>query len=115
MVNTRYRVGEIINDLSDGQTVKLRVERDGQTFDAEVKVRTSSLEAFSLRRNNRMAGERAGAPEGFDEVIEHDTVLPPWLCGGPLLNLDGEAVGINIARASRVATYALPRTWCVRF
>ena len=30
------------------------------------------------------------------------------MCGGPLVNLDGKAVGLNIARASRVSTYALP-------
>jgi serine protease Do len=35
-------------------------------------------------------------------------VLPPWLCGGPLVDLDGKVIGINIARASRVSTYALP-------
>jgi serine protease Do len=34
--------------------------------------------------------------------------LQPWLCGGPLVNLDGKAVGLNIARAGRVTTYALP-------
>lgn len=35
-------------------------------------------------------------------------MLEPWQCGGPLVNLDGQAIGLNIARASRVATYALP-------
>jgi serine protease Do len=30
------------------------------------------------------------------------------MCGGPLVNLDGQAVGLNIARADRVTTYALP-------
>jgi serine protease Do len=35
-------------------------------------------------------------------------VLRPWLCGGPLVNLDGKAIGLNIARAGRVTTYALP-------
>ena len=46
--------------------------------------------------------------EGFEQVIEHDTVLQPWLCGGPLVDLDGKAIGLNIARAGRVSTYALP-------
>jgi len=45
--------------------------------------------------------------QGFELAIEHDTVLQPWLCGGPLVNLRGEAIGLNIARASRVTTYAL--------
>jgi serine protease Do len=35
-------------------------------------------------------------------------VLAPAECGGPLVGLDGRAVGLNIARAGRVASYALP-------
>jgi serine protease Do len=45
---------------------------------------------------------------GFSDVLSHDTVLLPTQCGGPLLDLEGRAVGINIARALRVASYALP-------
>ena len=46
--------------------------------------------------------------EDFDLVLQHDTVLEPWECGGPLLDLYGRAVGLNIARAGREASYALP-------
>jgi serine protease Do len=45
---------------------------------------------------------------GFELAIQHDTVLQPWQRGGPLVNLEGKAVGLNIARAGRVASYALP-------
>ncbi len=44
----------------------------------------------------------------FAKVLVHDTVLDPTQCGGPLVNLDGNAVGLNIARAGRVSSYALP-------
>ncbi len=30
------------------------------------------------------------------------------MCGGPVVDLSGNVVGINIARADRVATYAVP-------
>ena len=40
--------------------------------------------------------------------MQHDAVLSPQDCGGPLVDLDGKVVGINIARAGRVETYALP-------
>jgi len=43
----------------------------------------------------------------FPNVLPHDTTLLPIQCGGPLLDMDGRAVGINIARALRVASYAL--------
>ena len=59
-------------------------------------------------RESRLNGDVSTRTQGFDRVIEHDTVLEPWQCGGPLVNLDGQAIGLNIARASRVATYALP-------
>ena len=35
-------------------------------------------------------------------------MIRPEQCGGPLLNSDGEVIGVNIARAVRVATYAVP-------
>jgi serine protease Do len=44
----------------------------------------------------------------FGPVIVHDTRLSPDLCGGPLVNLAGEVVGINIARSLRVASLAIP-------
>jgi len=45
---------------------------------------------------------------GFGGVLQHDTPLPCMCMGGPLLGLDGRAIGINIARPDRTATYALP-------
>ena len=63
---------------------------------------------YAQRRISRLSGEVSQRAEGFEQAIEHDTVLQPWLCGGPLVNLDGKAIGLNIARASRVTTYALP-------
>jgi serine protease Do len=49
--------------------------------------------------------ERRG---GFSLAIQHDSVLKPADCGGPIVDLDGKAVGLNIARAGRVESYALP-------
>jgi len=46
--------------------------------------------------------------EDFELAMQHDAALQPSQCGGPLLNLDGKAVGLNIARAGRIASYALP-------
>ncbi len=35
-------------------------------------------------------------------------MLRPADCGGPLVDLSGKAVGINIARAGRTESYAAP-------
>ena len=44
----------------------------------------------------------------FPNALTHDTVLQAAECGGPVVNLDGRAIGLNIARADRTATYAIP-------
>lgn len=45
---------------------------------------------------------------GFSEVFVHDLGLRPEDCGGPVVNLQGEIVGLNIAQADRVRTLAIP-------
>lgn len=45
---------------------------------------------------------------GFRSVIAHDVIIAPSQCGGPMLDTEGRVVGINIARALRVASYAQP-------
>lgn len=112
-VTNREQVIETIRELREGQKVKLSVQRAGKKFDAEVQLMAPQgalLESgFNPRqRSNRIAGQVSLRAEGFEQAIEHDTVLQPWLCGGPLVNLDGQVIGLNIARAGRVSTYALP-------
>jgi len=55
-----------------------------------------------------LGGPLSNRRNGFPIAIQHDTVLRPRDCGGPLVDLTGKVVGINIARASRVASYAIP-------
>jgi serine protease Do len=112
-VTNREQIVETIRDFREGRTVKLRLRRAEKEFDAEVRLkgaRSSELggELILGQRQSRLTGEVSQRAEGFEQAIEHDSVLPPWMCGGPLVNLDGKAVGLNIARADRVTTYALP-------
>ena len=111
-VSNREEVITIVGDFQEGQTIKVGYERAGNRFEAEVQLRVPKAgqlgrRAGAERRLARMLGEVSQRAAGFDQVLEHDTVLPPWLCGGPLVNLDGKAIGLNIARAGRVTSYAL--------
>ncbi len=94
---------------SPKDVVDIEVLRDGElkSFKVELMAR-SEKEQFT--RNDQMSGILALSSRrtGFPRVIHHDTPLSKHSVGGPLLNLDGECVGMNIARASRVATYAIP-------
>jgi serine protease Do len=45
---------------------------------------------------------------GFADVIQHDIELSPSDCGGPLVDSQGNVVGVNIARRARESSLALP-------
>jgi serine protease Do len=45
---------------------------------------------------------------GFPVALPHDLVIRPDDCGGPLVDTDGRIVGVNIARALRVSSFAIP-------
>jgi serine protease Do len=57
---------------------------------------------------NRMGGPLSERRNGFPTILQHDAVLRPSDCGGPLVDLDGKVIGINIARAGRTESYAAP-------
>jgi serine protease Do len=80
----------------DRLTVKPVLDRIPKQFQGK----TNPQETFGNALSNRRGG--------FPMILQHDTVLKPADCGGPLVDLDGRALGINIARAGRTETYAIP-------
>ena len=92
-----------------GEEVEIEIERDekSETVKAELTERQTILPPndsrfglLGLALNKRRTG--------FPVVLQHDLFLRPQQCGGPLLDLDGQAVGLNIARNDRVTSYAIP-------
>lgn len=89
-----------------GDLVKLHYRRDGKDDDCEVRLESRSRvrmgaddfanHGTSLRTDN------------FPDVIQHDMPLTPQDIGTALYDLEGHAIGLNIARVDRVTNYALP-------
>ena len=84
----------------DGDDEDRRVEMAAEIRDLGILGETENDSLVNGPRNNRISG--------FDRVIQHDTVLDPDECGGPLMDTSGRVIGLNIARAGRVMTFALP-------
>ncbi len=102
-----------LREFRAGQTVTLRVQREDEEFDVDVAMLDAEPGGSPSRlsrqgRLNPLGGQVSARAEGFAQALQHDTVLEPWQCGGPLVDLDGRAIGLNIARAGRIASYALP-------
>ncbi len=62
-----------------------------------------------------LVGGKSLRRDGFSLAISHDADLNPEDCGGPVFDLKGNLLGINIARSSRVRCYVVPRTIVKRF
>jgi serine protease Do len=104
---SRREVLDAIAGYRAGQRLNLAVRRGDKnlTMTARLMDLTPAiLDPAEMEVN----GQVSARSSGFSRVIQHDTVLNPNQCGGPLVGLNGEVVGINIARASRVSSYALP-------
>lgn len=106
-VNSLEGFRNAIEGAVGGDFIKLAVNRKERTFEVDARLMDLAnelLDETEMEVNGRISARATG----FEKVFLHDTVLEPHQCGGPLVNLDGRVVGINIARAGRVTSYALP-------
>ncbi|BBO35393.1 S1C family serine protease [Lacipirellula parvula] len=109
-VASREKLKEVIASFNPGDEVELVIDRSGE----EVKLHatlTGDFPGLPMGRSefqNNLGGKLSVRRFGFPLAFQHDTVLRPADCGGPVVDLDGHVVGFNIARAGRTESYALP-------
>ena len=98
-----------VGSHAPGEEVKLLVKRGDEelTLIAKLGIRQANP-GSRMERMNQMGSELSETRSGFPMALQHDCPISPNACGGPVVNLDGEVVGINIARAGRIKSYALP-------
>jgi S1-C subfamily serine protease len=110
--NSRVGVIETLRGKFPGEQVHLTILRPDESSGLQTLEMDASIREFGVMResksDSKVNGPRNVRLTGFDRVIQHDTVLDVDECGGPVLDTSGRVVGINIARAGRVVSYALP-------
>lgn len=89
-----------------GQTVKLRIKRDDVEMDVQAKLEKRPFNRGDFQ--NALGSELSNRRSGYPVILQCDAVLKPADCGGPLVNLDGQVIGVTISRAGRTETYAIP-------
>lgn len=109
---SRVGVIETLRGMYPGESVRLTILRPNELselepIDVDARIRDIAMLQES-ESDSKVNGPRNLRLSGFDQVIQHDTVLDPDECGGPVIDTLGRVVGINIARAGRVVSYSLP-------
>jgi len=105
----RKELIERVRKLPPGTEVKLTVKRSDKQL--EIKARLAKLETPASRKRDMQNALGVGLSkrrDAFPLVLQHDTVLRPLDCGGPLVGLGGKVLGVNIARGGRTETYCVP-------
>lgn len=106
------KIGEIAEALKDrkaGSTVKITWKRGKEEMSADVRLAARG-EMFTdqMNRNDMMSGDFSKRRSGFPRVMQHDILGSSKTTGGPLLDFEGRCIGMNIARANRAESFAIP-------
>jgi len=101
-----------ISGTAPGESIELRFRRGKEDLKREVELGNRAEYANDRRsphgKMNRFGTEVSKRASGYERVVQTDLPIEPRQCGGPVVDLDGNVIGINIARAGRILTYALP-------
>ncbi len=108
---TMEEAGALMNKKKIGDKTELTVQRGKQTVSYTITM--ASRRAFladgeAEASNDDISGGYSKRRDEFPMVFQHDIPSLPVLMGGPVINLKGELIGMNIARVNRAENYTIP-------
>ncbi len=107
-VDSRQTLIDAVHQFKPGDALQVSLEREDKEMKLLVTLTTQGRVGSRSDQMNNMGGSLSRRASDFPAVIQHDTALRPSDCGGPLTDLSGKVIGINIARAGRTESFALP-------
>jgi len=99
----RKVLDKVTQEIHAGDVMTMKIFRNGRQRELTYKI-PSAKKTIHDRWGGGPYSERRF---GFGPVIVHDSVLDPQDCGGPLIDVNGHVIGLNIARSMRVASFAI--------
>jgi S1-C subfamily serine protease len=100
-----------VGAMRPGTQISIQILRGTEQLQLEATLTDRSTIAgsgFQFDQEGPLGGRLSANRNGYPNILQTDLTLRPEECGGPLFNLDGKAIGINIARSGRVMSYAIP-------
>lgn len=100
-----------VSGYKPSEKISIRIRRGNEEKDVDAVLRRrgefpEAVRSFEDPRN-AMSGALSAQRSGFPAALQHDLFLKPSQCGGPLTNIEGEVVGVNIAHSGRTESLAL--------
>jgi serine protease Do len=95
-----------LDTLKGGDVVNVKVRRKDDVKELKLILGSAPRDRGDIQ--NAMGSILSGRRTGFPLVLQTDMVVDAKDCGGPVVDIDGNVLGINIARAGRVETWVLP-------
>ncbi len=105
---------KMVSDRKAGEKVRLKVQRGEAIVEKEIALGDRGASAAGgPRRNGNDRMQTMGSTiskrrTDFPSVLQTDLPLQATQCGGPVTDLDGNVIGMVIARSGRVDTMVLP-------
>lgn len=108
-VETSADLADVLKDRKAGNRIKITYRRKDEETTVDVLL-AARAEMFhdEGNRNDQMSGDFSQRRSGFPRVMQHDILGNKSIMGGPLLDLNGKCIGMNIARANRAESFAIP-------
>jgi len=85
MLPTNEDIQSVANECKPGDDITVRVSRNGEALEFSMKLRAMPITWTNSYGN-------------LPTLFEHDMPLLPNQCGGPVIDLNGKAVGITVFR-----------------
>lgn len=101
-----------LTGVAPGATISLLVDSGGKTQSVQVllgnRPKFSQFSGDRLLQMERMGGAISQVRDSFTHVIQTDMRPKVNQIGGPVVDLQGHAVGITVARADRTRSFVMP-------
>lgn len=108
-VTTNHELANTVRTFRPGDKISVEYIRGDEKLTVEVVLKGLRVgPGAGLQMMDEFGTELSSRISDFGVAFQHDTPLWPEQCGGPIIDLEGRVVGLNIARGGRIRSYAIP-------
>ena len=109
-INTVNRddVLKALKGIGPGQKISMQVRRQNKITTKKITLGDRHITFGMFNRNLEMSGNVSTRVDDFQHIIQHDIALTPEEIPSPLFNIEGQLIGLNIAKVNRSEFFALP-------